>query len=67
MRDRKRRFGVSAATILEELHRQTPTDDPFSPAQRVQGGAGSNGNGGAMRIVPAALLNWNVTKDKFKV
>lgn len=42
-------------------------EDVFLPARQQFNGAGSYGNGGGMRIAPAALFMYNENSQKLKV
>ena len=61
-----RGYGRSVTHIFEELKRQE-YKTPFGPASQQFEGKGSYGNGGAMRIVPAALYAYNLDQEKLNV
>ena len=50
-----RGYGRNVITVFELL-RQEKFSDPYGPARKQFDGAGSRGNGGAMRISPAAVF-----------
>lgn len=50
-----RGYGGGIITVFTKL-RDTEYSDPYKPASEQFDGAGSYGNGGAMRIVPAPLF-----------
>lgn len=62
--DPNRGYGRGSVAVLTKL-RQTKVADPLKPAQESFGGAGSHGNGAAMRIAPVALFCYNKS-DKLK-
>jgi len=49
-----RGYGGAVISVFSQL-RDSNCDDPFKPASKQFDGSGSYGNGGAMRIAPAAL------------
>ncbi len=61
-----RGYGGSVSAVFEAL-RKEDLDDVFEPAKRQFDGQGSFGNGGAMRISPAALFYLKEGFDKLKV
>ena len=65
--DPERNYGQSVIAILTELKKQSGSADPFAPAQQQFGGSGSHGNGGAMRIAPAALFFYKLNDGEFNV
>jgi len=54
-REPHRGYGRNVAAVFEAL-KEEKCRDPFGPAEKQFDGAGSHGNGGAMRISPAALF-----------
>ncbi|CAL1543286.1 unnamed protein product [Lymnaea stagnalis] len=63
-REPDRGYGGSIAAVFDGI-RDTNTTDVYQPASKQFEGSGSYGNGGAMRIAPAALFTFcdnNATK-----
>lgn len=63
-REPGRGYGGSVSAIFKQL-RDTEFSDPFGPAARHFDGMGSYGNGGAMRIAPAALFGLHFNEIDF--
>lgn len=61
-----RGYGANVVNVFRML-RETDYSDVFRPASEQFGGSGSYGNGGAMRIVPAALFGYRHQKDALQV
>lgn len=61
-----RGYGGSVGLVFSQLEKEN-YKEPFGPASRQFDGSGSFGNGGAMRIVPAALYCYNMEKSKLLV
>ncbi|CAH1783581.1 unnamed protein product, partial [Owenia fusiformis] len=53
-----RGYGGNVINVFQQL-KDLNYKDPFKPSQEQFGGSGSYGNGGAMRIAPAALFSYN--------
>lgn len=64
LKDPGRGYGGNIPTVFKELEK-TKYEDPFGPASKQFNGGGSYGNGGAMRIAPAALFALNFTVTEF--
>lgn len=58
----KRGYGRAVAEVFAKL-RKGQCENPLQPAREQFDGAGSVGNGGAMRVAPIALFYHNKTKD----
>ncbi|XP_064630376.1 ADP-ribosylhydrolase ARH3-like [Lineus longissimus] len=58
-----RGYGGNVLTVFAALRDQT-YQDVYEAASRQFGGQGSYGNGGAMRIAPAALFGYNYDGDE---
>jgi len=65
-RESNRGYGGSIPAVFKQL-RDTEFSDPFGPAARQFDGSGSYGNGGAMRIAPAALFGLHLSEMDFNV
>ena len=61
-----RGYGGSIADVFNKL-KKSGGSDPFLPAKEQFGGQGSFGNGGAMRISPAALYGYNLSEEDLNV
>lgn len=61
-----RGYGSNIPAVFHEL-KETKYKDPFGPASRQFNGSGSYGNGGAMRIAPAALFGLKLNDTEFNV
>jgi len=61
-----RGYGRNVITVFEAL-KEEKFRDPYGPAARQFDGAGSRGNGGAMRISPAALFAVKQQPEKVDV
>lgn len=57
-KDPYRAYGNHVRTVFQKL-KENKFADPTGPAKEQFGGAGSFGNGGAMRISPMVLYCWN--------
>jgi len=55
LKEPNRGYGANVITVFEALKREK-CQNPYGPAERQFDGNGSYGNGGAMRISPAALF-----------
>jgi len=65
-REPYRGYGRNVAAVFEAL-KEEKCHDPFGPGQKQFDGAGSRGNGGAMRISPAALFAVNQQSEEVDV
>ena len=61
-----RGYGASVGQVFRALKDEAYAD-PHGPASRHFGGTGSYGNGGAMRIAPAALYGYNLNDQQLNV
>lgn len=61
-----RGYGGSVCAVFHKL-KQSECSDPFRPAAEQFDGQGSYGNGGAMRIAPAALYGYNLSEERLNV
>lgn len=61
-----RGYGSNIPAVFREM-KETKYKDPFGPASRQFNGSGSYGNGGAMRIAPAALFGLKFNDTEFNV
>ena len=62
----ERGYGGSVGAVFRKLE-QSDCSGPFGPAADQFDGQGSYGNGGAMRISPAALYGYNLDEDDLSV
>ena len=61
-----RGYGGSIAAVFNKLEK-SGCSDPFLPAKEQFDGQGSFGNGGAMRISPAALYGYHLSEEELNV
>ena len=62
----ERGYGGSVGAVFRKLE-ESDCSDPFGPAADQFDGQGSYGNGGAMRIAPAALYGYNLSEEELNV
>ncbi len=61
-----RGYGANVGAVFHSL-RTDECRNPHDPASKQFGGSGSYGNGGAMRIAPAALFGYHSQKEELDV
>ena len=64
--DPHRGYGGNVGTVFKLLKTENCAE-PHGPAAKQFGGQGSYGNGGAMRIAPAALFGYNHDEETLNV